>query len=106
MRTVVEIHRGDEHLITGELIYVYKDPVAIAPAPIPDGFRAMVTGFEKLAPEGALPYWPETLGGSGFQAIFRRGLRWFFRLGCTGRVAAWCAASSLSGRRPVACHCW
>ncbi len=53
MRTLVEIHRGDEHLITGELIYVYKDPVANAAAPLPDGFRQMVIAFEKTRPEGA-----------------------------------------------------
>ena len=53
MRTLVEIHRGDEHLITGELIYVYKDPVANASAPLPEGFRQMVVAFEKLKPEGA-----------------------------------------------------
>lgn len=53
MRTVIEIHRGDEHLITGELIYVYKDPVAQAPGPIPDEFRRMVIDFEKTPPEGA-----------------------------------------------------
>ena len=53
MRTVVEIHRGDTHLITGELIYVYKDPVANAPAPIPDEFRRLISGFEKVRPEGA-----------------------------------------------------
>lgn len=53
MRTLVEIHRGDEHLVSGELIYVYKDPVAKAPGPIPEAFRRMITDFEKVAPEGA-----------------------------------------------------
>ncbi len=53
MRTVVEIHRATEHLITGELIYVYKDPVANASAPIPDEFRQLIVGFEKVRPEGA-----------------------------------------------------
>lgn len=53
MRTLVEIHRGDEHLITGELIYVYKDPVVNAPAPLPAEFRQMVIAFEKTRPEGA-----------------------------------------------------
>ena len=52
MRTVLEIYRGEQHLISGELIYVYKDPVANASAPLPDGFRQMVTGFEKVRPEG------------------------------------------------------
>ena len=53
MRTVLEIHRGDEHLITGDLIYVYKDPVANSSAPIPDTFRLLISEFEKLRPEGA-----------------------------------------------------
>ncbi len=53
MRTVLEIHRADEHLVTGELIYVYKDPVANASAPIPDEFRQLIVGFERVRPEGA-----------------------------------------------------
>ena len=53
MRVLLEIHRTDEHLVTGELIYVYKDPVANAPAPLPDEFRRLITEFEKLQPEGA-----------------------------------------------------
>ncbi len=53
MRTVLEIYRGEQHLISGELIYVYKDPVANASAPLPEGFRQMVIGFEKVRPEGA-----------------------------------------------------
>jgi len=53
MRTVTEIHRGDEHLVTGELIYVFKDPVANAAAPLPEEFRLLVVGFEKVRPEGA-----------------------------------------------------
>jgi acyl-CoA thioester hydrolase len=53
MRTVTEIHRGEEHLVSGELIYVYKDPVADASAPLPVEFRELVIGFEKTRPEGA-----------------------------------------------------
>ena len=53
MRTVVEIFRGDEHLISGELIYVYKDPVANAPAPLPVELRQLITEFEKVRPEEA-----------------------------------------------------
>ncbi len=52
MRTVLEIHRGAEHLISGELIYVYKDPVANASAPLPEDFKALIGAFEKVAPEG------------------------------------------------------
>ena len=53
MRTVLEIHRAEEHLISGELIYVYKDPVAQAAAPLPEEFRQLVIHFEKVRPEGA-----------------------------------------------------
>jgi acyl-CoA thioester hydrolase len=53
MRFVVEIYRGDEHLISGELIYVYKDPVANASAPVPEELRALMVAYEKTRPEGA-----------------------------------------------------
>jgi acyl-CoA thioester hydrolase len=53
MRTITEVYRGDEHLVTGELIYVYKDPVANASAPLPDEFRKLIGEFEKVRPEGA-----------------------------------------------------
>ena len=53
MRTVVEIYRGDAHLISGELIYVYKDPATNAPAPLPDEFRQLVIQFEQVKPEEA-----------------------------------------------------
>jgi acyl-CoA thioester hydrolase len=52
MRTVLEIYRGEEHLISGELIYVYKDPVANASAPLPADFKALIGAFEKVPPEG------------------------------------------------------
>ncbi|MBL8384359.1 MAG: acyl-CoA thioesterase [Burkholderiales bacterium] len=53
MRTLVEVHRGDDHLISGELIYVYKDRVANAAAPLPAEFRELVMAFEKTPPETA-----------------------------------------------------
>ena len=53
MRFVPEIYRGDEHLITGELIYVYKDPATQASAPVPDELRALMASFEKTPLEGA-----------------------------------------------------
>ena len=52
MRTVLEIYRGEEHLISGELVYVYKDPVANASAPLPEKFKALVGAFEKVPPQG------------------------------------------------------
>lgn len=53
MRTLVEIHRGDEHLISGELIYVYKDRGSNASAPLPAEFRDLIMDFEKTPPETA-----------------------------------------------------
>ena len=53
MRFVPEIYRGEEHLITGELIYVYRDPVAQASSPVPDELRELMIAFEKTRPEGA-----------------------------------------------------
>jgi acyl-CoA thioester hydrolase len=53
MRYAPEIYRGETHLITGELIYVYRDPVSEQSAPIPDKLREMIIGFELVKPEGA-----------------------------------------------------
>lgn len=53
MRTQVEVHRGEQHLISGELIYVYKDPVTGVSAPLPAEFRDLVVAFEKARPDGA-----------------------------------------------------
>ncbi|HEX4325903.1 MAG TPA: thioesterase family protein [Burkholderiales bacterium] len=52
MRFVPEIYRGGEHLVTGELIYVYKDPASGVPAPVPAELRALMLAFEKTPPEG------------------------------------------------------
>jgi acyl-CoA thioester hydrolase len=51
IRMVVEIHRGPEHLITGELIYVLADPKTRAPVPIPEALRSKILGFEIKPPE-------------------------------------------------------
>jgi YbgC/YbaW family acyl-CoA thioester hydrolase len=41
------IFRGDELLITSELVYVYADPVAKKSQPIPESLRGMLEGFER-----------------------------------------------------------
>jgi acyl-CoA thioester hydrolase len=51
IRMAVEIHRGAEHLITGELIYVLADPKTRKPAPIPEALRAKIVGYEVTPPE-------------------------------------------------------
>jgi len=40
------IFRGDEHLITGELVYVHADPKTQTATPLPQGFRQLLDAFE------------------------------------------------------------
>jgi YbgC/YbaW family acyl-CoA thioester hydrolase len=47
MTFVGAIFRGEELLITSELVYVYADPVAKKSQPIPAPFRDMLEGFER-----------------------------------------------------------
>jgi len=49
LRVLFEIHRGSEHLISGESVYVYAD--AGRSAPIPEPLRDRVRRFERTAPE-------------------------------------------------------
>jgi acyl-CoA thioester hydrolase len=51
LRMALEIYRGDEHLVTGELVYVFADPRTQTPTPIPDSLREAVRGYEAVAPE-------------------------------------------------------
>lgn len=44
------IFRGDQLLITGELIYVFADPVTQTSRPVPDGLRRMLNGYEAGEP--------------------------------------------------------
>jgi len=46
----VEMYRGDEHLITGEIIYVCADPATQKSAPIPDAVREAITAYEVVKP--------------------------------------------------------
>jgi len=41
------IFRGNELLITGELVYVYADPVAKKSQPIPTALRQLLEGYER-----------------------------------------------------------
>jgi len=40
------IFRGEEHLITGELVYVFADPSTQTSRPIPEPLRALLLGYE------------------------------------------------------------
>jgi YbgC/YbaW family acyl-CoA thioester hydrolase len=42
---------SDRPLITAELVYVNAEPKSMVPAPLPPAVRALITGFEKVAPE-------------------------------------------------------
>ena len=44
------IFRGDEHLISGELIYVFADPATQTSKPVPAALRAIMEGYEAMEP--------------------------------------------------------
>lgn len=48
IRFALEIYRGDEHLISGELVYVYADTSIRKGVPIPAAWRDTITRFETL----------------------------------------------------------
>jgi acyl-CoA thioester hydrolase len=51
LRLALEIHRADEHLVSGELVYVIADPRTQKPMPIPDALREAIVRYEPAAPE-------------------------------------------------------
>ena len=53
MQLVLAIYRGDEHLTSGELIYVHVDLASRASAPWPEDLRRAILGYEKTPPEQA-----------------------------------------------------
>lgn len=50
VKFVLEIYRGDEHLISGELVYVYADTTVRKGVPLPEEWRSVLTRFEKIPP--------------------------------------------------------
>ncbi|MCW5652425.1 YbgC/FadM family acyl-CoA thioesterase [Hydrogenophaga sp.] len=40
------IFRGEQHLITGEIVYVFADPATQTSRPVPAALRGILTGFE------------------------------------------------------------
>ena len=46
----VEIWRGDEQIVHGELIYVHADPQTRKPAPLPERLIGTIRRFERTAP--------------------------------------------------------
>ena len=51
MRFLLEIWRGDEHLVSGELIYVNADPASKKSAPLPQLLRQKIIDYERVKPE-------------------------------------------------------
>lgn len=47
---ILEIYLGNEHLVSGELVYVYADTALRKGIPFPDEWRATILRFEKLPP--------------------------------------------------------
>jgi acyl-CoA thioester hydrolase len=53
MQFLLEIWRGDTHLVSGELIYVNADPASMKSAPLPEFLREKIAGYERVPPESA-----------------------------------------------------
>ena len=51
MQFLLEIWRGDTHLVSGELIYVNADPATKKSAPLPEPLRQKIIGYERVQPE-------------------------------------------------------
>ena len=47
----IELYRGDELLVSGELVYVNANPVTRKSTPLPDSLTSAFRGFELLPPE-------------------------------------------------------
>ena len=50
MRFLLEIYRGEDLLISGELAYVYADTAIRKGVPVPDAWRARIAQLEITAP--------------------------------------------------------
>lgn len=50
MRYVLEVYRGEEFLIAGELVYVYADTTVRKGVALPDAWRVRLAEMERLAP--------------------------------------------------------
>lgn len=47
----VEIHRADQLLVSGKVVYVNADPVARKSSPLPEFLRKAIKAFEHMAPD-------------------------------------------------------
>lgn len=46
----VEIHRKEQLLVSGKVVYVNADPATRKSVPVPDFLREAIKGFERVAP--------------------------------------------------------
>jgi len=53
LKFLIEIHRGTEHLISGEVLYVNADPATRKSQPVPDFLREAIGKLERTPPEMA-----------------------------------------------------
>ena len=50
MQFLLEIWRGDTHLVSGELIYVNADPASKKSVPMPEALRQKFIAYERVTP--------------------------------------------------------
>jgi acyl-CoA thioester hydrolase len=53
LQFLLEIHRGAEHLISGEVLYVNADPASRKSTPVPGFLREAIGRLERTSPETA-----------------------------------------------------
>ena len=53
LQFLIEIHRGAEHLISGEVLYVNADPTTRKSQPVPEFLRQAIGNLERVAPGSA-----------------------------------------------------
>jgi acyl-CoA thioester hydrolase len=51
LQFLIEIHRGAEHLISGEVLYVNADPTTRKSQSVPEFLRQAIGNLERVAPE-------------------------------------------------------
>jgi acyl-CoA thioester hydrolase len=51
MQFLLEIWRGDTHLVSGELIYVNADPASKKSVPMPEALRQKILAYERVTPD-------------------------------------------------------
>ncbi|WP_374407002.1 YbgC/FadM family acyl-CoA thioesterase [Hydrogenophaga sp.] len=63
------IFRGDEHLISGEIVYVFADPATQSSRPVPQALRDILLGYEAGEPVFTVDIGDWAALGVGAQAV-------------------------------------